>query len=257
MNQVVCLPFEDYEKTVFDLMDRLQVASVLAGQSVVMLKPNLVTGSLPPVTTDMNMVAAVAKWCRRVTNATLLVVEGSGEGDTYRNYIELGYEKIPVDELVDLDREEIEEYEHPQAVRFPRIWLPRIVMKGFLISIPVLKDHSISKVTLSIKNMVGILPGSRYGGYWSYKKSVVHDGDLDQAIADLALYRPPDLALVDGRIGMQGSHLSGSPCSPAKNVILGGLNPWKVDVEGARVLGHNGEQIGHLKKTRTFFCGDR
>ena len=165
MNPVVRLPFEDYEKTVFELMDRLHVAPLLAGQDLVLLKPNLVTGSPPPVTTDASMVAAVAKWCRRVTNATLLVVEGSGEGDTHRNYKELGYEKVPADELVDLDREEIGEYEHPQAIRFPRIRLPRIVMEGFLISIPVLKDHSISRVTLSIKNMVGILPASCYGGY--------------------------------------------------------------------------------------------
>ena len=253
MNQVVCLPFQDYEKTVFELMDRLHVAPLLAGQDLVLLKPNLVTGSPPPVTTDANMVAAVAKWCRGVTSATLLVVEGSGEGDTHRNYKELGYEKVPADELVDLDREEIEEYEHPQAIRFPRIRLPRIVMEGFLISIPVLKDHSISWVTLSIKNMVGILPASCYGGYWSFKKSVVHDGNLDQAIADLSLYRPPDLALIDGRIGMKGSHLNGSPCSPAKNVILGSLNPWNADVEAAGVLGHNGEKIGHLKGTRHLF----
>jgi len=33
-------------------------------QSLVLLKPNLVTRSPPPVTTDVGMVAAVAKWCR-------------------------------------------------------------------------------------------------------------------------------------------------------------------------------------------------
>ncbi|MCP4623045.1 MAG: DUF362 domain-containing protein, partial [bacterium] len=210
----------------------------------------------PPVTTDAGMVAAVANYCRRVTRATLLVVEGSGEGDTHQNYRHLGYQRIPVDELIDLDREEIVEYSNPRAERFPKIWLPKLVTTGFLISIPVLKDHSISTVTLSLKNMIGILPADRYGGYWTFNKSMVHNGDLDKAIMDLALYRPPDLALIDGRIGMKDSHLNGTACSPEKNVLIGGRNPWQVDKEGAQVLGHQWQDIGHLTATRELFCSE-
>jgi uncharacterized protein (DUF362 family) len=255
MDSAVVVPFkEDYERTVFKLMDRLEVAPLLAEQSLVLLKPNLVTSSPPPVTTDVAMVAAVAKWCREVTSATIVVVEGSGEGETQKNFSHLGYRKVPADEFVDLDREEIAEYAHPEAERFPKIWLPQLVTEGFLISIPVLKDHSIAKVTLSIKNMVGALPTSHYRGSWSFKKSAVHDGDLDQAIADLARYRPPDLALVDGRIGMKGSHLSGMPCSPPKRVLIGGRNPWAVDAKGAWILGWSWEQISHLVATRHLFC---
>jgi uncharacterized protein (DUF362 family) len=249
MDSAIVLPFEDYEKSVFKLMDRLEAASLLAGESLVLLKPNLVTSSPPPVTTDVGMVAAVAKWCREATRATILVVEGSGEGH-------LGYRKIPADEFIDLDREEIAEYAHPGAERFPKIWLPRLVTDGFLISIPVLKDHAMAQVSLSIKNMVGILPTSRYSGYWSFRKSAVHDGDLDQAIADLARYRPPDLALIDGRIGMKGGHLSGTPCSPPKRMLIGGRNPWAVDAKGAWILGWSWEQVGHLRATRQLFSDE-
>ncbi len=185
--------------------------------------------------------------------ATLLVVEGSGEGDTHQNYRELGYRKVPADELIDLDLEETGEYEDPEAERFPRIQLPRLIMDGFLISIPVLKDHSCCGVTLSIKNMVGVLPASRYSGYMSYKKSEVHNGDLDQAIADICRYRSPDLALIDGRIGMKGSHLAGTPCTPPKRVLIGGRNPWTADAAGARALGWNPEEIGHLQTTEQIF----
>ena len=253
MEPAVSLPLTSYEKTVFELMDRLEVAPVLAEQSLVLLKPNLVTSSPPPVTTDAEMVAAVAKWCRSATRATLLVVEGSGEGDTHRNYRELGYRKVPADELVDLDLEEAEEFEHPDAVRFPKILLPRLVMDGFLISLPVLKDHSICGITLSIKNMVGILPASEYAGYWSYKKSEVHNGSLDRAITDICLYRRPDLAVIDGRIGMKGSHLAGTPCHPRKQVLIGSRNPWAADEVGARTLGWDPDRIGHLQTTRSLF----
>jgi len=253
MEPALCLPLASYEETVSDLLDRLGVAPVLAGQRLVLLKPNLVTSSPPPVTTDAALVAAVAKWCRSVTRAAVLVVEGSGEGDTHRNYRTLGYRRVPADDLVDLDLEETAEYEHPEAVRFPRIELPRLVMDGFLISLPVLKEHSICGVTLSIKNLVGILPASRYGGFWSYKKSRVHDGDVDRAIADLCLYRRPDLAIIDGRIGMKGSHLAGTPCRPHKQVLIGSRNPWSADAEGARALGRDPDRIGHLRSTRGLF----
>jgi uncharacterized protein (DUF362 family) len=257
MDPVEVVPFENYERSVFQLMERLEVASVLAEQSLLLLKPNLVTSSPPPVTTDVGMVAAVAKWCREVTSATILVVEGSGEGETHSNYRHLNYRKVPADDFIDLDREEIAQYAHHDAERFPKIWLPKLVTEGFLISIPVLKDHSVTGVTLSIKNMVGILPASQYGGYLSFKKSVVHDGDLDQAVADVVRYRPPDLALIDGRIGMKGSHLSGTPCSPQKRVLIGGRNPWNVDAKGAWILGWSWEQIGHLQETRSLFCDGR
>ena len=253
MEPAVLLPFEDYEKSVFELLDRLEVAPILADESLILLKPNLVTSSPPPVTTDVAMVAAVARWCRTVTSATLLVVEGSGEGDTHTNYRQLGYRKVPADELIDLDLEEIEEYEHPEAKRFPKIWLPKLAMEGFLISIPVLKDHSVCGITLSLKNMVGILPASRYAGYWSFKKSEVHNGNLDEAIADICLYRPPDLALVDGRIGMKRSHLSGMPCNPQKRVVIGGRNPWAVDAKGAETLGWDPGEIEHLQESRHLF----
>ncbi len=105
--------------------------------------------------------------------------------------------------------------------------------------------------------MIGILPADRYGGYWTFKKSVVHDGELDKAITDLALYRPPDLALIDGRIGMKDSHLSGTPCNPGKNVLIGGLNPWAADIEGAQILGHRWQDVGHLTAARGIFCEEK
>ena len=99
MDDPVVLPLVDYEKTVFDLMDQLEAADLLSQQELILLKPNIVTSSPPPVTTDAGMVAAVAKYCREVSKAELLVVEGSGEGDTHQNYRLLGYRQVGADEL--------------------------------------------------------------------------------------------------------------------------------------------------------------
>ena len=84
------------------------------------------------------------------------------------------------------------------------------------------------------------------------------DGDEPAAVEAerrelFAFYRAPDLALVDGRIGMKGSHLSGVPCNPQKRVLVGGRNPWAVDARAAWLLGWSWEQIGHLRATRPLF----
>ena len=63
------VPFKDYERTVFKLMDRLEVAALLAEQGLILLKPNLVTSSPPPVTTEAAMVAAHHK----LDNLTLII----------------------------------------------------------------------------------------------------------------------------------------------------------------------------------------
>jgi uncharacterized protein (DUF362 family) len=58
-----------------------------------------------------------------------------------------------------------------------------------IISVPRLKRHSQAIVTISMKNMMGILPGDQ--------KGMFHVLGLQQCIADLSTVFRPDLAIVD------------------------------------------------------------
>lgn len=55
------------------------------------------------------------------------------------------------------------------------------------INVPVLKHHSSSSLTISMKNLMGVVWDR---GYW-------HRNDLHQCIADFASYRKPTLTVVD------------------------------------------------------------
>ncbi len=55
------------------------------------------------------------------------------------------------------------------------------------INIPILKNHSSSRLTIGMKNLMGVVWDR---GYW-------HQNDLHQCIADFATYRKPDLTIVD------------------------------------------------------------
>ena len=74
---------------------------------------------------------------------------------------------------------------------YAEMHLPEILFDSFVISLAMLKAHSISDVTLAMKNMIGCAPPSHYqvGGHW--KKSAFHR-HMHESIFELNCYRAPD-----------------------------------------------------------------
>jgi len=82
--------------------------------------------------------------------------------------LQSGYEHSVRDEkvqFIDLNRDEL--IRTPLRARYTdmkQLWLPRTVLEAHLVvSMPKIKTHHWSGVTLSMKNMFGVVPGSRYG----------------------------------------------------------------------------------------------
>ena len=109
-----------------------------------------------------------------------------------------------------------------------------------------LKVHSLSDVTLSMKNLIGCAPPAYYqqGGHW--KKSAFH-ARMHEAIFELNRYRRPDLALLDGSVGMAEHHLGGPVCDPPVGKIVAGFDPVAVDAAGAALLGFDWRTIDHIR----------
>jgi uncharacterized protein (DUF362 family) len=166
-----------------------------------------------------------------------------------------GYEQITKKfgvELVDLDALPVKRYSHPQAGEYKEIYLPEYLEDAALVSVPPAKDHTITRVTLGLKNMVGCLSAKHYSGYWSYKKSQIHAVNTDQAIADLMLYVRPHLTIIDAIEGLVGGHLSGRSPQPPIGKVIASTDVLAADREAARQLGHNPESIGHLVLAKQF-----
>lgn len=211
----------------------------------VVIKPNLVEPSPPPITTDVRVVEGIIKALRKSGITEILVAEGSGTGDTNRNFNILGYSKLDAG-LIDLDKEGTISLPVDRYNVWEEIIVPEILLDKFIISAPVLKEHSMCGVTLSLKNMVGILPAQYYSGYWTFKKSLIHKYNEDGCIADIISVIKPDWAVVDASIGMRGSHLSGTPIEPPINLIYGSSDPLEADKFGCELLGRNWQRIKYL-----------
>jgi uncharacterized protein (DUF362 family) len=108
---------------------------------------------------------------------------------------------------------------------------------------PKLKTHHWVGVTLSLKNMFGIVPGCCYG----WPKNILHWAGIVSSILDLNSTVRPDFAIVDGIIGMEGNGPIQGSAKPSGVLILGD-DPVAVDATCARVMGLEPERIDYLAK---------
>jgi len=246
------IEFASYAESAPAALEAVAAADVLREQTAVLIKPNLINTSAFPITTPAECVEAVIEYVRSCCEATIVVGEGCGDAhlETPEVFDRLGYRDLAARhdvELIDLNHAPLKRLENANCPVFPEMYLPKIAMSHYLISVPVLKAHSLAEITGTLKNMMGLAPPKHYSGrFGSWKKAVFH-GRMQQSIVDLNTYRTPDLTLMDATVGMADFHLGGPHSDPPLNRIIAGFDPVKIDRRGAELLGLRWQGIGHLK----------
>ena len=253
------IPFSSYEDSVPAVLDAVGASERLADQEKILLKPNLVTSMPHPVTTPPACCRSVIAYIRACSTADIIIAEGTGDPceTTHEVFDKLGYTRLSSElniPLLDLNAEPVERHENPDCPRLPELFLPTIAGTYFIISLPVLKVHTLSRFTGSMKNMMGFAPPSHYagaGGIWN--KAAFHQG-LQQAIIDFNRYRTPDLTLMDASVGLPDQHLGGRSCNPPVGKLVAGFDALSVDRASAALLGLDWQTIRHLKDAGSEPC---
>ena len=234
------------------LLDDARLIDALAGHKRVLIKPNLVEALEPPITTPVELVCALVDYLHdKRHDLDIIVGEGTGslDYDTGHCFEHLGYAPLGGHrqvELMDLNTAPCRRLANPDCTRWPDIHLPRILFETYLISMPVLKAHSMSGVTLTMKNMMGCAPPAHYqAGGWG--KSAFHR-QLDLAVFDLNRYRTPDFTVLDASVGMARAHLWGPTCSPPVDRVAVGYDPVAIDAYGAALLRRSWLDVEHIRR---------
>ncbi len=129
-----------------------------------------------------------------------------------------------------------------RASSLRELYLPETVLAADLVvSMPKLKTHHWAGVTLSLKNMFGIVPGSCYG----WPKNILHWAGITRALLDINSTVRPAFAIVDGIVGMEGNGPIQGTTKQCGVLVLGD-DPVAVDATCARVMGLAPERIEHL-----------
>lgn len=235
----------DIETSVKKAVDLIGgIGEIIFPGASVFIKPNLCIDRdwRSGATTNPEVVEAVVRLCWEAGSKDILIGDGPTIGlDAKRVFRATGYyelaKRLDV-RLVDLNEAEVIEIEIPSAKRFKRIQVPRGVAESdILINIPLLKTHIHTQLSVSLKNLKGILPPSG--------KKRFHFVDLDQGIADLNLLPLNQLIIVDGGRGQEGlGPVSGDIVE--MNLIMAGRNPVSVDTVASIIMGYDPIEVRHL-----------
>jgi uncharacterized protein (DUF362 family) len=225
----------------------------VAGKTVV-LKPNLVD-YLPgdAINTHPALVLATAECFRRLGAKSVEVGEGPGhQRDTQLVLSQSGYEDCLRSEkirFVDLNRDEL--VRTPLRASYTgmkHLWLPRRVLDAdFVVSMPKIKVHHWSGVTLSMKNMFGIVPGMRYG----WPKNILHWAGIQQSILDICATAPIHFVIADGVTAMEGNGPLNGTVRRLGKIVLSD-DPVAADATCARLMGFEPNRIPHIHEGSRF-----
>ncbi len=235
-------------------------ASLLRSSRDVYIKVNGV-GPEPYVYTDPEVLRETISYFLACGARTIYVIENCTQANFTRLVFQgTGYLRIcrdtgavPVflDETgaVPVFLEGLEEFIDISAFVFERLIEQRA--ENLYLSLPKLKTHSMSQVTLSIKNQFGLV----------HQKSRIadHNYRIHQKFADIYRVIRPDFALVDGLIATNHGHYpttyNAGKCVVNMDLLIGGTDPLATDVVGAALMGFDLAEVKHLDLCRATGIG--
>jgi len=246
MSKVAKVRYRDYRSSIAEALDLIGAGEGLPDDGLIVIKPNLINADGPPVTTPVEATEAVYLYCKEHCAAEIVIGEGCGSGLTEDTYRANGYTKLAKDHgirLIDFNTAEATLVRDERAFVLSEFYIPEIVRDAFVVSVPILKDHSFTQTTIAMKNMFGIAPGRYYSGGWN--KSKLHSPSTHKSVVDVCLYKKPDLCVVDAVVALEGMHLSGT--AKRLDTILASFDPVAVDAIGSEMLGHVPGRIEYLQ----------
>jgi uncharacterized protein (DUF362 family) len=224
------------------------------GTKRVLIKPNIVLPDCAACVTHVDAVRAVLDFLAPHVKDPILIGE-SANRDTMRGFLYNGYGELEKNyrvRLVDLNRAGSRTRyvlgleNRPTPIRIIDTFLDPDL---YIISVARMKTHNYVFVTLSIKNVILAAPLNDARGN---DKGLMHQAP--PAKNDLLHYNMfhigqevfPDLAVIDGFVGVEGNGPAwGSPIG--SKVVLASLDAVAADITGTRVMGFDPGMINYLQ----------
>jgi uncharacterized protein (DUF362 family) len=239
----------EIRKIILSGFQQLGISSREINGKRILLKPNLVEPRqyLEHINTHPLVIRGAVEAFLSLGAAEVFVAEGAGHRrDSLIVLDESGLADVLYEDripFVDLNGSSvIKAKNHGQTSRLEYLYFPEELQKAdIIVSMAKMKTHHWTGVTLSMKNMFGVMPGLVYG----WPKNVLHWAGIHQSIFDINATLKPQLAIVDGIVGMEGDGpIMGEPVRA--NVIVIGRNLPAVDATSARIMGIDPDKIPYL-----------
>jgi uncharacterized protein (DUF362 family) len=244
------------------------IREVTKKKEKIMLKPNLVA-PLPGATTNPEVIKTLAKLLQGA-GKQVVIGEGSAAASPFNArgaevfrtkkaetlkaiqqaaFDGLGYNGLASSlgiPLINQHTGDLVQVKVPNAFVFSELTLHRSLTEiDLLCSVPVMKTHALAQVTLGMKNLIGLYPGTVYYAVrWLMhdRASEVEPSGTAVAIVDMVRANKLGLVVIDASTAMEGNGpTEGSPVK--MGLIIAGTNPLATDMIAASCMGFKPEEI--------------
>lgn len=222
-------------------LELIRAREVISSDDRVLIKPNCIVPKHPStgVTTDARVVDGVIDFVKGCGASDIVVGEG-GNPKTDSAFEVTGIRDV-VDrqgvELLNLNKDRAVEVSIDSGLALKKVKIAKTALESdCIISVPKLKIHHMAKVTLSIKNLMGVIIGDR-GKIMHFK--------LDEKLVDLASLIRPRLNVIDGIVGSEMDETMGRPVP--MDLVIAGTDMVAVDAVGSSVMGVDPSKVGHIQ----------
>ena len=220
----------------------------------VLIKPSASYPISYPVTTSRDMLSVIIEGIRRVGDADILLLEGTPAGEpVYPIYQALGYNfpRVLTLDVKDCIWVEVDN-PLPKPLAAPTFWVPNVILSSdYLITVAPLKVFK-GKGSLSIMNLLTLLPSSKYGGEALGGWEALYSLGIDRVVADLYFTLPFDLGIIEARQKFIGwDDPTRGEVEECGKVFIG--EPYEVDCEASETLGLNTHYLDLIKVAKVEF----
>jgi uncharacterized protein (DUF362 family)/Pyruvate/2-oxoacid:ferredoxin oxidoreductase delta subunit len=227
-----------------ELIGRLE--SIVSSGDRVLLKVNLLAPRPPEdaVTTHPAVVAVVIDIVKEAGGIPI-VGDSAGmihPGATAEALEISGIQAIAAEkgaEIANFDTTGFEKVDVKNGKKLSSIYMAKPVLEAdVVISLPKLKTHELTLFTGAVKNMFGTVPSKIRKDAHTLGTNEL----FSQAVVDIYSVRPPDLAIMDGVVGMEGHGPSrGEPVDVG--VIMAARNCVALDMVASKIMGFGPDEI--------------
>ena len=234
----------DLEANILKGLEFIDWNKYIKNDTVVFVKPNFCLSFYKPgITTNPQLINGLLKTLKRRAD-TVIVGESDGGNHSYKadkafkghNMYEICEENGA--ELVNLSKLPSKFIEERVQGKKVKIQLPKMLLEEIdcFISVPVLKLHAMTEVTLSIKNLWGC---------WPDTMRCLHHQNFEYRLALMNRLLKPKIAVIDGICALdRHGPLFGDPVR--MDLILISNNLVVADAFGTKIMGMPVKKIKHI-----------
>jgi uncharacterized protein (DUF362 family) len=210
---------------------------------IVIVKPNIAWDRLPEQAGNTNpeVVAAVVRLCYEA-GAKKVKVFDRPVNDPRRCYVQSGIEaavRAVEGDIQHVDDRKFKDIDiKGEAIKTWPLYT-EIFEADKVINVPIAKHHGLAKLTMSMKNWMGVMGGSR---------RMIHQR-LDESLVDLSMKIRPTLTILDAVRILTANGPQGGSLDDVKKLdtVIAGVDQVAVDSYGATLFGMKGSDLGYVR----------